>query len=56
LIDMACPVAGVDMGRKDAVPMSVGERVEAGQIVLQPVCTENLIGVDAVMESPKLAE
>jgi hypothetical protein len=31
--------------------------LEAESLVLrQPVCTENLIGVDAVMESPKLAE
>ena len=26
------------------------------KLKLRPVCTENLIGVDAVMETPKLAE
>ena len=33
---------------KDAIPAAIAQ--------VTPVCTENLIRVDAVMESPKLAE
>jgi hypothetical protein len=34
----------------------VCRRRDPGAVFLLPVCTENLIRVDAVMESPKLAE
>ena len=40
-------------------PPGAGKGTQAKRIVSEyniPVCTENLIRVDAVMESPKLAE
>jgi aspartate kinase len=47
----------------DVRPIRVREELDRGRIVVlagfqgvNPVCTENLIRVDAVMKSPKLAE
>jgi DNA topoisomerase III len=47
----------IDLGWRAAFPdwQPAEEKGDEVQL-LPPVCTENLIRVDAVMESPKLAE
>jgi hypothetical protein len=49
------PVAGVAMDRAKPVQDGVRVKLPAGK-TWEAVCTENLIRVDDVMESPKLAE
>jgi hypothetical protein len=51
-ISAQCP----NRGRLTAVPLGCGPSLHDFRRELPPVCTENLIRVDAVMESPKLAE
>jgi hypothetical protein len=43
----------VDPDNEDLIPAYVAEIIVRS---MPPVCTENLIRVDVVMESPKLAE
>jgi hypothetical protein len=52
--EISCPSGNQEPIRRDLFQARLQFR--CGERIVQAVCTENLIRVDAVMESPKLAE